>query len=134
MSTAVWPLREAIDTTLLGDATYNTLIGGRAFDDGDKPESAALPFHTYGNPTEGGFETFSTDGNDGTSLLHCYGRDSKEVATMYGHINRLLNNQTITVTGHVVLRMSTSLLSISQDPSGASHGVVRVAALTQAAA
>ena len=134
MSTAVWPMREAIDGALTGDVTFAALIGTRAYDESERPEGATLPFISYGTPTERAFDTFSGDGNDGTAILHLYGANGKVVAAMYGHVNRLLHNKTLVVTGHVALVLRTSLLEIRTDPSGAAHGIVRVSALTQAAA
>lgn len=130
MTTAVKPVRVGIDDALLGDSTFNTLIGGRAYADASKPEDADLPFIAYGTPFEGAFDTFSAAGNQGTRLIHLYGADDDVVETMYGHVKRVLGAG-VTVDGHTLLRLSVSLLSIAPDPSGAAHGVVRVAVLTQ---
>jgi hypothetical protein len=132
MSTAVRALRKGIDTALLADATLDAIIDGRVYADASKPENAEVPFVAYGTPSEADFATFSTPGNSGVRLLHLYGVDDEQVETMYEAVNGVLS-EPISLTGHTALRLACSLLSVSADPSGGSHGVVRVAALTQAA-
>lgn len=132
MSTAVRSVRLGIDAALLADTALDAIIDGRLYADASKPENAPIPFISYGTPSEGAFDTFGGKGNDGARLLHLYGHDEDQVEAMYEEVERVLGGGGVTTTGHAVLRMSTSLLSIAPDPSGAAHGVVRVAALTQA--
>ncbi|HYC50692.1 MAG TPA: DUF3168 domain-containing protein [Gemmatimonadaceae bacterium] len=130
MSTAVRSVRKGLDTALLADAAVEAMIADRVYVDSQKPEGATLPFISFGTPTEGRFNTFSADGNDGTRLLHLYGIDEDVVEALYEEVERVVRED-VSLTGHVGLRLSCSLLSVSADPSGGAHGVVRVSALTQ---
>lgn len=132
MTTAVRPIRQGIDGALLNDAGVGALVADRMYADSSKPENAELPFISYGTPYEGDFGVFNHAGNDGSRLLHLYGVDDDQVEQLYAEVKRALYAG-ITVTGHNLLRLTCSLLSVSQDVSGdrvTSHGVVRVAALT----
>lgn len=134
MSSAVSPLRNAVDQVLLGDSTYNAKIAGRSYLESQKPENAVLPFQSYGLTTERAWRRFHSDGNEGRVWLHLYGDDEDVVAGMWGDVERLLNDQEITVSGHSLVQLSAVLLSNTADPVRGAHGIVAVTALTIAGA
>lgn len=130
----MWSVREAVDAVFIADSAFNTLTGGRFYSESDRAQGATLPFVSYGTVNEGAFDTFNRDGNAETALIHLYGANEKVVTTMYGHVERLLNKQPLTVTGHGVRLVRTRLVSFSDDPSGAVHGVVNVSVVSQSGA
>lgn len=135
MSTAVWPLQSALYTRYTGDGTLAArLAGGKVYDEGAVPEGALLSYLVFGTTNEGAWDSFNRDGNDSAPMLHIWAATKSAVAAIYADIERLTNNQSLTVTGHSIALLTTRLLTVMRDPSGPMHGVVALRVLSQAGA
>lgn len=132
--TAVWPLNEALGAVLNGDEALQEFTkkpNGPAFVDGQVPAGTVVPYIRLGESTEGSWGAFNSPGHSGVERIHLWGADKEAVAKMYGHVERLLHLQRISVEGHRILLGTTRLMESFRDPGGNWHGIVAYEVITR---
>lgn len=98
MTTAAWPLQEAIVGKIDGDEQLAALISG-VYD--HTPETARYPYVTVGLITEVPDNAHATPGVHSTVTLHIWSkyRGAKQALQILGHLDRLLDRKPLTVQG-----------------------------------
>jgi hypothetical protein len=135
---ALSPLQVAIATRLEGDAPLAaelaTIVGSAppipaVFSLGTAPKDHPTPLIELGDVAEGAWLTFSKGGNvDRQTLVIVTPRSEgiPKVASIYGHLVRLLESTPLVVAGHVVALARLELVTVYNDPNGTdTRGIVR---------
>lgn len=121
-----FPLQEAIYTRLSGDATLVTTLGAAVYD--DVPDSAAFPYVTIGEITEGPNDTMGRTGRDLTVTVHMWSqyKGMKQVKQIQNRVDALLDRWAVTVSGWSATHMVQEFFETFRDPDGQTrHGVSR---------
>lgn len=110
---ASWELQKAIHTSLVGDASLSSLVGGRVFD--RPPQDAAFPFVTLGD----------TDvepdgaGSEGAAIhrlalsVWSRARGRREVKEIMSVIDEALQDAVLPMTGHALVNLQLERASVS---------------------
>lgn len=124
-----WPVEAALFTKLKADATLTALLAGGASGIYDHvPQDSAFPYivvgETGGQPGE--VETKDKDGFQQSVRIHCWSRlrGQREIKEIMGAIADVLDNGTLTVTGHTLVKMQLSFSTTFTEEDGVTrHGV-----------
>lgn len=138
---AAAPVLDALWQALRADAALQTALGATPTDrkvyGGAADSGAAYPYITLPDAAEsprGRAASFGAAGYDGGTTLHLWvgGTDLYPVLTLWGHVERVLDGATLTVTGHQAIAVRATLVRTYLDPDKAVyHGVVNVRTLTR---
>ena len=121
-----WPLQQAIYTRLSGDTTLVTTLGAAVYD--DVPDSAAFPYVSIGDITEGPNDRMGKTGRDLTVTVHIWSQyeGMKQTKEIQNRVDALLDRWAPTVTGWSAVRMLQEFFETFRDPDGLTrHGVSR---------
>lgn len=99
MASSLWPIQQAIYSTLTGDAILVGMITG-VFD--HVPENQPFPYVTMGEGTEVPFRTFGRNGSETTLTMHIWSQYEgfKEALDILSRMNDLLDDQPLAVAGY----------------------------------
>lgn len=127
-------IQKAFFVKLRADSTLDSLLA-RALDDNSKPavyddvpEYAPFPYVTVGDLTELEWDTDDSTGREGTYTFHVWSRyrGRMEVKKILDAIKASLHNQSLTVSGELVVLVLFEFVTIFKDPDGITqHGVTR---------
>jgi len=134
MSRGGWALRQALYTALLGDAGLQALIGNPARVYDDVPASASFPFVTFGDADAADWSASETLGGEHTVTLHAWSRydGHLESPQILEALEALLQDATLTLSGHSLINLRFVSSGIVRDPDGATtHGFIRFRAVTE---
>jgi len=128
-SSSLLPIQYAIITALTGDADLHAHVEDRVYD--WVPENPTKPYIQVTTPTEVPFDCFGcTDiqaGQRVTFTIHTWStyRGSKETKEIAAHINDLLDNQPLTVSGYDHIITQNTMTTDMRDPDMIHwHGVM----------
>ena len=125
---AAWPIDKALSAALLADGALSAKLAGDKLYSLVAPKNSAFDYLVLGDSPEVGFRTFGRAGHDTELAIHIWsrGQQRKGVLSIYGDIERVLDNKRLTLDGHTMGLMRTRLQSVLTDPDGITcHGVVR---------
>ncbi|MFJ9027564.1 DUF3168 domain-containing protein [Streptomyces sp. NPDC102274] len=98
MTTALWPLQQAVITALRTDTALSGLVTG-VFD--NVPETQARPYVTYGTATEAADDAHNQRGLTSNMTLHVWSEHLgfKEAAGILAALDQVLDRRPLTVAG-----------------------------------
>lgn len=132
MSIGIWPLQQAIFTTLNNDSTLTSSLGAGVYDDVPDFEAADYPFVQLGQDTSIDYSTKDVVGTETTVTIHVWSRyrGSKEAKQIMERLHQLLHDGNLTVTGHNLINLRAEFADVIRDPDGITrHGVMRFRAV-----
>lgn len=123
MSTATWPVQVAMEEALTADATLMALLTGEGVY--ARVGEGAPPYVVLGSSTEqDGAMSFGREGNEGTELIHCWGRQIAEAKAIYAEVHRILQNAALSLTGPTMLTGTVTYLTDQPDTESPAWQVV----------
>ncbi len=133
MSTASWPLQQALYAAISTDPGVLALLGSpRIYD--DVPQSAPFPYITLGQSTVRDWSSVVDDGEEHILTLHVWSRASgrKETHEVMGALREALHDRPLTLSGHRLVNLRHEFSDARRDSDGETyHGVVRYRAVTE---
>lgn len=110
-------IQTAIYSRLTGDSTLMSKITG-VYDDVD--QDIQFPYVTIGDATSNPWRTMTRFGEEVTITLHIWSRYKgfKEALGILGDLNRLLADQSLSVTGYDVCASYYDFSETMRDPDG----------------
>jgi len=124
MSSASWPLQQAVYTALTGDVPLMAAVSG-VFDDVVQ-DYDNFPYVTIGEDTRTPFDTDDKTGGFHSITVHVWSRESgrKETKIVQGYIYDILNRNLLSVTGFDTVDVLEDSSQIILDPDGETrHGI-----------
>ncbi|MFW3459707.1 DUF3168 domain-containing protein [Streptomyces microflavus] len=100
MTTALWPLQEAVYAKLTGSTPFMALVKGKGLFD-EVPEKAAHPYVTFGSATEVVDDAHNQRGLTVNLVLHIWSKypGVKEAAAILAALDTVLDRQPLVVAG-----------------------------------
>lgn len=129
---AAHDLQQAIQARLSADPALSALLGGPRIHD-HAPESATLPYVTWGNVSAFDWSTASEDGCEILASLHVWtrARGKKDVYAIVAAIRAaVISAPLILAEGHVVV-LGIDSEEARYGPPGMHHGILRLRALIE---
>lgn len=136
MTTAAWPIDVAVAAAIEADAAIMALLAGGVHSI-VAPEGTRLDYVTLGSTSEGDFDAFGAEGNDGVLTVHVWTAvmGKGPALAIYGHLQRVLNNVPLVLDGQRHLDGTLSLLDVRPDVDNRSmHLIARYRYLTRSSA
>lgn len=124
MNTA-WELQKAVYAQLSGDATLLALVNG-IFD--FVPQDTDFPYIIIKNPRVSDWSTKTTQGAKVDFEVEIFTRErgSKSCFEIIDRIDELLDDASLTVTGHTLVDLQTGSAQVTQQRDGLTyHGILR---------
>ena len=126
-SSSLLPIQYALITAMTGDASVHTHVEDRVYD--WVPENPTCPYLDVTTPTEVPWDCFcdSQMGQRVTFTVHIWSkyRGSKETKEIAAHLNDLLDNQALTVSGYAHIVTQNTMTTDMRDPDMVHwHGVM----------
>jgi hypothetical protein len=115
MTSAAWPLQQAIYARLTGDASLMGAVSG-VYD--YVPEGAAYPYVAIGEAVEVPNDSHDRPGLTVTFTLHIWSRyrGTKQAIQILGHVDRLLNRTPLAVAGFRDVSLVVESSQMMRDP------------------
>ncbi len=136
MSSASWPLQQAIYATLATDPGVLSLLGEpRIYD--DVPQAAPFPYLTLGQSSVRDWSSVGDTAEEHILTLHVWSRASgrKETHLIMGALRDALHDRPLAVTGHRLVNLRHEFSDARRETDGETyHGIVRLRAVTEPAA
>ena len=115
---ALDPTLESVYNALKGDAQLVGSVGGRIYD--EVPPNCPAPYVVLGEATISPWRTHTTKGEEITVVIHVFSdeRSTREAARIFGHVNRILGDAALVVTGYNVVRCYYEDARAIKEPQG----------------
>jgi hypothetical protein len=116
MTTPVSTLDTAIVSIVKGDTKLKTVLAGKKIYSLLAPQGSLYPYIVIGSTSETKWGVFQGPGKTGSIQLHIWVWKSKKLAMIiYGHLERLLNAQHLTLDEHLLVRGEVDLMNVIND-------------------
>ena len=133
MTSAAWPLQQAMHAALIADAPLVALLGGaRVYD--DVPTRGAFPYVTFAPAQSRDFGTGSEDGEEHVVTLNVWSRGGgrKEALAIIAAVRGVLHDAALTLAGHRLVNLRHESSDARRGRDGESYeGTVRFRAVTE---
>lgn len=119
---ASWPLQEAIEQALTLDGTLSSILSGAKVYSTLAPVGTSKPYIVMGTSSEYSNSTFTSDVIRNRELMQIWGRDKKEVLTIYDHVRRILHRKKLYLNDQIEhIQGRTELLMVLLDEDRVSY-------------
>jgi uncharacterized protein DUF3168 len=133
MTSAAWPLQQAMHAALIADAPLVALLGGpRVYD--DVPTRGAYPYVTVAPVQARDFGTGSDDGEEHVVTLNVWSRGGgrKEALLIMAAVRTVLHDAALTLAGHRLVNLRHESSDARRGRDGETYeGVIRFRAVTE---
>lgn len=115
MTTALWPVQEAVHAKTTGNGPLMDLISG-VYD--EVPEPAVFPYVSFGSTTEVVDDAHNQTGLAVNLVLHIWSkyRGFKEAAAVLAALDAVLDRQPLTVAGYRDVSVAHQQHQVLRDP------------------
>lgn len=126
-------LQTALRSTLVADAALLSALGGANVHD-DVPQGSAFPYVSLGDIETSDWSTQTARGHEHKVTIRVWSRHHgrKEVQTIMGEIDRILDGATPVLDAHRLVNLRVVFWTAQRSPDGESyHGLMRLRAVTE---